>query len=397
MFAELIEQLHQTTGQQVVILIDEYDKPMIDSLNKAKEIHQEIKETLHNFYQVIKGSDEHIKFMFMTGVSRFAGLSVFSALNNLYDITMDTEYASICGYTQEELENNFKEYIKGVSDNLNISYQESINGIKHWYNGYSWDGKTYVYNPFSTLSFFRNREFVGYWFSTGTPTFLIEQIKKKDDLELLVETKIVSERTLRGNSNYANVNSVALLFQTGYLTIKKKERVEEEQEYTIDFPNYEVRSAFLCDLLEAYTGKDIIEVQILRTKLIKALRSKDSTFLEEVLKSLYASIPYDLHIGKEAYYQSLFMMLARAAEIEVEGEVHTDKGRIDVVLKNKEIVAVVEIKYVKDNNKVEEMLKEAMLQIRRNKYYEKYTDTNPILLGIVFSENKDISCRFENI
>jgi hypothetical protein len=136
-FAELIEQLHKSTGQQVVMLIDEYDKPMIDSLNKAKEIHQEIKETLHKFYQVIKGSDEHIKFMFMTGVSQFSGLSIFSALNNLNNITMDSKYAGICGYTQEELESNFKEHIESTAESMGVSKEELLAKIKRWYNGYS--------------------------------------------------------------------------------------------------------------------------------------------------------------------------------------------------------------------------------------------------------------------
>ncbi|MDR0723833.1 MAG: AAA family ATPase [Endomicrobium sp.] len=137
-FSELIEKLHESTGQQVVLLIDEYDKPMIDSLNKAKEVHQAIKETLHNFYQVIKGSDNHLKFVFMTGVSRFAGLSIFSALNNLRDITINDKYSTICGYTQEELESSFKEYIELAAKNLSLTYEETISTIKKWYNGYSW-------------------------------------------------------------------------------------------------------------------------------------------------------------------------------------------------------------------------------------------------------------------
>jgi hypothetical protein len=212
------------------------------------------------------------------------------------------------------------------------------------------------------LSFFDNKKFEGYWFNTGTLTFLIEQIKKKDDIELLSEARVVSSVTLRGNSDYANVNSVALLFQTGYLTIKKEEIVEEELQYTIDFPNYEVKSAFLENLLEAYTGKDINEVQTLRAKLLKVMRSKDSVGL----------------VGKEAYYHSLFLMLAKATGIEVNSEVLTDKGRIDIVLKHKDFVVVIEIKYAKENNKVEEMVEEAMKQIRKNKYYEKYASNNPI-------------------
>ncbi|MDR2066748.1 MAG: AAA family ATPase [Endomicrobium sp.] len=248
MFAELIEKMHKSTGQQVVMLVDEYDKPVIDTLNKAKEVHQEIKETLHNFYQLLKGSDAHLKFVFMTGVSRFVGLSIFSAWNNLYDITMDSEFATICGYTQEELESNFKEHIESTTEYMGKSKEELLSKIKHWYNGYSWDGKTFVYNPFSTLKLFYSKEFHEYWFNTGTPTFLIEQIKKKDDLELFAEQQRVREEGLSGFAA-EEVETSALLFQTGYLTIKKKEATEMEVSYTIGFPNFEVKTAFLTSLL----------------------------------------------------------------------------------------------------------------------------------------------------
>jgi hypothetical protein len=275
---------------------------------------------------------------------------------------------------------------------MKISKEELLAKIKHWYNGYSWDGKTFVYNPFSTLSFFDNKRFKGYWFSTGTPTFLIEQIKKKDNLESFVEEQTVMEDVL---SAFAaeEVETTALLFQTGYLTIKNEEDTSIGVSYTIDFPNFEVKNAFLTSLLKTYIGKDINEVQTLRTKLIKALESKDSISLEETLKSLYANIPYNLHIGKEAYYHSLFILTCRLAGFEVDGEVHTNKGRIDAVLKKDKTVVIVEIKYSKDN-KLEEMLIEAILQIRNNNYYEKYSNNNPTLLAIVFSENKHIACRF---
>jgi Holliday junction resolvase-like predicted endonuclease len=398
-FAELIEKLHKSTGQQVVVLIDEYDKPMIDSLNKAKQVHQEIKETLHNFYQVIKGSDEHIKFVFMTGVSRFAGLSVFSALNNLNDITMDYKYTTICGYTQEELERDFKEYIESTAESMGKSKEELLRDIKYWYNGYSWDGKERVYNPFSTLKFFDSKKFQGYWFSTGTPTFLIEQIKKKDDLELFEEKQRVREEVL---SAFAaeEVETTALLFQTGYLTIKEEEETKRGSVYTIDFPNYEVRNAFLTSLLTVYCKKSHKEFLEINDKIYEAIRGNSSNELEEGLSSLYANIPYDLHTKKESYYHSLFLLTMRLIGYEVEGEVHTDKGRIDVVIKEKERVVVVEMKYAKEKgSKLESKIEEAINQIRENKYYEKYTNTkdNVALLAIVFAENKDIKCRFESL
>ncbi|MDR3125139.1 MAG: ATP-binding protein [Endomicrobium sp.] len=399
-FAELIEKMHKSIGEQIVILVDEYDKPMIDSLNKAKEVHQGIKETLHNFYQVIKGSDEHIKFMFMTGVSRFTGLSIFSALNNLNDITMDYKYAGICGYTQEELEDGFKEYIGSTAESMGISKEELLTKIKYWYNGYSWDGRTCVYNPFSALKFFDNKEFEGYWFETGTPTFLIEQIKKKDDLELLSEARVVSSGTLRGNgSGYANINTETLLFQTGYLTIKEKKIIEDEPEYKIDFPNNEVKRAFISSLIKEYTLRSAEEVNVINKKIKEGIRTKEAKVLEDSLKELYANIPYDLHTKRESYYHSLFLLTMKFVGYEVEGEVHTDKGRIDVVLKDKDsVVVIVEIKYAKENE-IESRIEEAINQIKDTKYYEKYInrENEVALLAIVFSEKKEIRCKFERV
>ncbi|MDR1523043.1 MAG: PD-(D/E)XK nuclease domain-containing protein, partial [Endomicrobium sp.] len=193
-----------------------------------------------------------------------------------------------------------------------------------------------------------------------------------------------------------DIETTALLFQTGYLTIKKEEIIEDESEYTIDFPNKEVKSAFLGDLLEAYTNKELDLAVGLSKNIAKSIVGKEAEKLKEELRELYATIAYNLHIRKEAYYHSLFLVTCRLTGFEVESEVHTDKGRIDVVLKKGSTVVIVEIKYSKDN-KPEEMLKEAMRQIRDNKYYQKYKNNNPTLLGIVFSENKDIACRFEYV
>jgi hypothetical protein len=351
------------------MLIDEYDKPMIDSLNKTKEVHQEIKETLDNFYQVIKGSDEHIKFMFMTGVSRFSGLSIFSALNNLNDITMNNKYTSICGYTQEELESSFKEHIESTREEMGLTKEELLRNIKYWYNGYSWDGKVSVYNPFSTLKFFDTKKFEGYWFETGTPTFLIEEIKKREDIKVVIEAQEVESRLLRGADD-SNVSIISLLFQTGYLTVKKEESTELGIKYRVDFPNYEVRKAFLEDLLVVYGNRDLGVVHEINQRILRSLREKDATGLSSSLREYFAHIPSNLHTKRESYYHSLLLVLMKAVGYEVEGEVYTDKGRIDVVLRKEREVIVVEIKYG-ENKQAKKMLQEGMRQIRDKKYYEK--------------------------
>jgi Holliday junction resolvase-like predicted endonuclease len=393
-FSELIEKLHQSTGQQVVVLIDEYDKPLIDSLND-EEIYKKIKKILHSFYQVIKAGDAHIKFVFLTGVSQFSGLSIFSGLNNLENITMSEEFSSICGYTQEELENNFKEHIQEAAKANRMTEKEILSEIKYYYNGYSWDGKTSVYNPFSTLLFLKQKKFNRYWFETGTPTFLIEQIRKRDELVIFTQPQKVNAKLLRGGDD-SRVSIEALLFQTGYMTIKAEERIERDYWYTIDFPNYEVRTAILEDILEIYVNKDVNIVKQIGYEVFKAVINKEEIELREKLRELFANISYNLSEKTERYYHSLFIMVCKMSGFEVESEVHTNKGRIDVVLKKGNTVVIVEIKYSKDN-KIEEKLKEAMLQIRDKKYYEKYINNTPTLLAIVFSENKEIGCKFENL
>ncbi|MDR1418551.1 MAG: ATP-binding protein, partial [Endomicrobium sp.] len=346
-------------------------------------------------YQVIKAGDEHLKFVFLTGVSQFSGLSIFSGLNNLENITMSEEFSSICGYTQEEFENNFKEHIEKAATANEMSEKEILSKIKYYYNGYSWDGKISVYNPFSALLFLKQKKFNRYWFASGTPTFLIEQIKKKDNLESFVQKQAVMEDVLSGFA-VEEIETTALLFQTGYLTIKKEEETMRGSLYTLDFPNFEVKDAFLTSLIKVYTNKTIQAVYNLNDKLYEALIGKDAEKLTDSLTELYASIPYNLHITKEAYYHSLFLVTCRLAGFDVEAEVHTNKGRIDVVLKKDNIVIIVEIKYGEDKS-IEVLLQEAISQIKDKKYYEKYIGNEVILLALTFGRNKEIGCKFKNL
>jgi hypothetical protein len=398
-FAQLIEQLHKKTGNPVAILIDEYDKPLIDNI--GREAYDEVKRTLHDFYQVIKASDEHLKFVLLTGVSRFSGLSIFSGLNNLNDITMDYKYLTICGYTQEELEINFKEHIKDTAKHLGISYDKTIKAIKNWYNGYSWDGKTSVYNPFSTLMFLDKKEFKEYWYKTGSPTFLIEQIVKKNGLDKLIGQGTVIISSLP-DVDYDRTSSIDidLLFQTGYLTIKKKElREDKTPQYTLDFPNMEVEEAFLSSLLAVYANKQSHEIEDIDNRVKKALKEKDADGLQKSLTELYANMPYNLVTERESSYHCMFLIAARLSGFRVHGEEPTDKGRMDASLTKDNSVIVVEIKYANDKSTktTNKLVKEAIKQIRDMKYYEKYISSNVSLLAIAVGKNKDIACRFETL
>ncbi|MDR1280636.1 MAG: AAA family ATPase [Opitutaceae bacterium] len=242
-FAELILALHRKTGSQAVVMVDEYDKPILDVLDKTEDA-EAIRKFLNAFYGVLKGSDEHLRFVFLTGVTKFAGVSVFSGLNNLSDITLHPDFSTICGYTQQELETCFAGHIAGTATELDASPGQLLQHIRRWYNGYSRDGKNSVYNPFSTLRFFSVREFANHWFQTGTPTFLINILKKRGQLAPILRP--FEARTLdMGSYNPDKMSEVPLLFQTGYLTIKKAVRSLDGTTYTLGVPNDEVNESFL--------------------------------------------------------------------------------------------------------------------------------------------------------
>ncbi|MDR1382636.1 MAG: AAA family ATPase [Planctomycetaceae bacterium] len=214
-FRELIRSLNDQSGKKVVVLIDEYDKPVTFHLFDSHLT--EIRTAVHDFYQVIKGADKYLRFVFLTGVSKFSGLSIFSALNNLDDISLDKRCAAVRGYTQDELESNFAEYIDAAAEYLKMTREELMYEIRYWYNGYTWDGKTAIYNPFSTMKLFNTQQFGNYWFGTGTPTFLIEMIQHRNRADAVLEPIVVGESVFDGY-NPPDIGEVPLLFQTGSKT-----------------------------------------------------------------------------------------------------------------------------------------------------------------------------------
>ena len=251
-FDELIERVYKKTGSKVVVLIDEYDMPLLDALDNSEELGL-IRSFLQSFYKSLKGTDGYLRFVFITGVSKFAKVSIFSGMNSPADITIDKRFATICGYTQDELEANFKEYIHDFAIESQVSNREIIESIRQWYNGYSWDGITTVYNPFSTLLMFSTNTLTNHWFATGTPTFLINQIKARNDVKYLLEPV---QAAADGFDNF-ELNSIStklLLFQTGYLTIKSiaKSQFGQQLQYTLGIPNEEVRQSLMNHLVSSY-------------------------------------------------------------------------------------------------------------------------------------------------
>jgi hypothetical protein len=390
-FRELIKSLHKQDGKKAVILIDEYDKPVTSHLFDDKL--NDIRTAVHDFYQVMKGADEHLRFVFMTGVSKFSGLSVFSALNNLKDITLDRKYAAICGYTQKELEGNFSEYIDNAAEYLKMTREKVLERIRYWYNGYTWDGETAIYNPFSTLNFFDVQKFAFHWFRTGTPTFLIDIIRRRNSTGNILEPFVVGDSVFDGYDPL-DIGEVPLLFQTGYLTIKQIELIEDRSRYTLGVPNSEVNEGFLMHLLKAYGKYPVEQFDEIRTIMARQISACDEAGFARSLEVMTATVPYEIHRTDEAYYHTMMLLWMRLLGFKISGEVSNDRGRVDAVWEQPGLTVVAEIKYHAEK-KIDLLLNEAMDQIHDRRYYNQYLG-KIILLGVAFS-GKDAGCKMETI
>jgi hypothetical protein len=391
-FRDLIKTLHYQTGKKVVVLIDEYDKPITSHLFDPQLT--KIQTAVHDFYQIIKGSDEYLRFVFMTGVSKFSGLSVFSALNNLDDITLQEPYAAVCGYTQEELESNFSGYITDAAEYLKMTREKIMERIRYWYNGYTWDGKTAIYNPYSTMKFFNIKTFDDYWFETGTPTFLLEILQRRNRADAVLEPIVVESSVFKGY-NPPDIGEVPLLFQTGYLTIKHKELIEGVPSYTLDVPNSEVNKGFMTHLLEVYGKYSSIEsIDNLRITMARQITEGDEPGFAVSLEAMIATVPYQLHIRKEAYYHTIMLIWMRLLGFKIHGEMSNSFGRADAVWEQPGVTVVAEIKY-HAKNRISSLLKKAIAQIHERRYYNRYAG-KVILLGIAFS-GKNVGCRMEEL
>ncbi len=376
-FRELITILSQQG--LVVILIDEYDKPILG--NATNSDVGGILKVLKGFYSVIKTTAEMQRLVFMTGVSKFAHVSVFSDLNNLTDITMEAEFAAMLGYTQEELEFYFADRIEQLVEEKKKDRKQLLGEMKQWYNGYRFEeNAATVYNPVSIAQFFRNGgKFDNYWFATGTPTFLLELAKKsRFDFENAL-TQPVS-RIVFDSYEIDNLDVLALLFQTGYLTIKGTEEEFGRTFYRLGFPNYEVEEAFNTYLLSHYTTISREQVDNVCVTLAQQVRSGDLESFMKVLKNFFARIPYDLHLKNEKYYQTIYFTLFLMLGLYIEAESRTNDGRIDAVASCGEWLYLFEFKLDK-NAEI------ALEQIREKEYFQKYLHSGKriVLVGVNFN------------
>ena len=377
--ADLIAQAHQRTGQRAVVLIDEYDKPILDNIDNSADAI-EMREGLKNLYSVLKGSDAHIKFVLMTGVSKFSKVSLFSGLNNLQDITLDERYSAICGYTDADIDTVFTPELQGLDREL----------IRQWYNGYNWLGEP-VYNPFGLLLLFDTRKFMPHWFETGTPTFLIKLLQQRQQFTPDL-SRIVASDTLLSTFDVDNIPVEALMFQAGYLTIDSYWRIPGQMELTLKYPNLEVQSSLNRSLLQSLTGALNVPGPFM-SRLYKLLQRRDFTGLKDLFHAFYASIANDWYrknemSGFEGYYVSIFYSYFAALGLDIRLEDPTNFGRIDMTVLFDGQVFVFEFKVVELNP-----AGAALEQIKTQGYADKYKARGePIhLIGVEFSKaNRNI-------
>lgn len=375
-FRELIIELSKKYTKPV-ILIDEYDKPIIDYLDDTPKA-KENREILKNFYSVLKPLDAHLRFVLLTGVSKFSKTSIFSELNNLEDITIDPNFPSITGYTQEELEHYFDVYIQKHQHKFG-GREAFLAQVRKWYNGYSWDHETTLYNPFSILSFFKKGIFKNFWFETGTPTFLIKLLKKHNLYN--VETDQATSASF-GSFDIENISPTTLLFQTGYLTIQESYGFDL---YRLGYPNQEVKSSMLQYLMASFTAVENAKAAAPALMMARALSMGELDQLQTHVNALLSTIPYDLHQDNEAYYHTIMHMAFSLIGVHVQSEIHVAKGRLDSIVTTDEAIYIFEFKATKSAQAAQD----ALAQIKANGYANPYLggDKKVFAIGINFNTN----------
>ena len=361
MFREIITELSKKN--EIVILLDEYDKPILNNIGKPE--CKQILADLKAFYSVIKAFEGKLRFAFITGVSKFCHVSLFSDLNNLTDITMDARYATMLGYTQTEFESNFSEQIDAASQKLGMPKEELLPEIKAWYDGFRFEEDAEsVYNPVSLASFFeKGGKFSNYWFETGTPKFLVELAKNQNfDFESSLDEPVPG--IAFSAFEIDNIDPLTLLFQTGYVTIRGTVRKLGETWYHLDFPNREVAGSFNAYLLNRYSGKTQTEVVKFSAELTAALNNGDVKRLRKAMEVFFAGISYEIHHKNESNFQNIFFALFRLLGISIKAESHTNDGRIDAVAETDQYVFIFEFKLDNDDS--------ALSQIKDKQYYKQY-------------------------
>ncbi|MGM9740752.1 MAG: AAA family ATPase, partial [Candidatus Cryptobacteroides sp.] len=376
---DIIDAAYGKTGRQVVILIDEYDKPIVNNLGN-EELTDYYRKTLQGFYSVLKAKDGQIRFGFLTGVSKIGKLSVFSTLNNLTDISLNADYSDICGISENDLRNFFDDSVGELALKHSMTKDECYSNLKSLYDGYHFDRtlKIGVYNPFSILNTFYSNEFNDYWFETGTPTLLVNVMKQTSfDVTKLSDNVVVATDDLNGMQDIFN-RPVPLFFQTGYLTIKHYDK--EFQEYTLGFPNKEVKKGFLKFIYSYYVPVNPAEGNTTTSKLARALRGGSPDVFMRTLESLFANTTYQIQGDSEKnFHYAMYIIMELLGEY-VQAERSTSNGRIDLLLQTKDYIYIVELK-------IDNTADAALQQIEEKGYAKPFADDPRKLfkIGVSFS------------
>ena len=382
LFQQLIQEAHEQHGRQVVLLIDEYDKPMIDNIGKL-DLAQQMREQLHGFYSIIKAADEHLRFVMLTGVSKFSKVSIFSGLNSLKDISLDPRYANICGYTEDDLNQVFGEHLQSVDREL----------LRYWYNGYNFLGRERVYNPYDVLHFidrsqsFNRPHFRSYWFETGTPTFVVKLLAHNNSSAHQLE-RLEANESILDSCPIEKIDLTTVLFQSGYLTIDEtiSSKITGRDLYRLACPNHSVRSALQDQLFSYYTAGD--KTDSYQQAMESALINAQVDIIESELKRLFASIATDNYrrnnIARfEGYYASVVYSFFAGMGLKVIAEDVSNLGRIDLTIQLENHTYIIEFKVVKRKSKSNS----ALQQIIQQGYAAKYPG-DVYQIGIEFSETK---------
>ena len=363
----IIKAAYEKSHQQVVVLVDEYDAPMLDS-NADETLQEQIRNRMRDFFSPLKAQSELLRFVFLTGITKFSQLSIFSELNNLNNFSMDDEYASVCGFTKDEVLTCLTDDIRALADNNNMTYDEVVEELKAEYDGYHFSAVSPdIFNPFSLLNVLYKKKFSDYWYTTGTPTFLVELLQH-ENMDMLQLTNILATESRFNTPTERVGDPVPVLYQAGYLTIKGYDR--QSRLYQLSFPNREVTRGFANNLVQYYTPRDPgFRDAVYIAYVNNVLREENMETFITALKGFYDRFPYTLVNNNERHYQAVFFTILKLVGADVYPELPTSDGRIDVVMKTKQSIYVFELKYNKD-------AETAMEQIDVKNYLKAFADDN---------------------
>jgi hypothetical protein len=386
----LIRRAYEQTGRKVVVLVDEYDKPLLGQIDD-EEFSNVIRGRLKGFYGILKSADEYLKFVLLTGVTKFSQVSVFSDLNQLRDISLEDQYATICGITQTELEANFESAIKVLAEKNELTYDEALARMKRLYDGYHFSKVSEnIYNPFSVINTLEKSDFGDYWFQTGTPTFLVKLIQQSHFDTLEFQDGIITTANALTDFCFGSTNPVPILYQSGYLTIKHYER--SDNSFVLGFPNDEVEYGFLESLLPSYLEQPMSASDFDALKFKNEILAGDVDGFLTRLKAIFASLPYGRSNQNEHYYQSIFYIVFALLGQYIRVEEYSNKGRSDAVVVTKDAVYIFEFKLeAGDSDKIVDT---ALAQIEEQGYALPYIagDKSLYKIGIQFdTETRNIT------